>query len=114
MSPVFWLVSAEYAPSFAFASGLELDHVLFGLEADAERLLEIAYLFRGHLLLCRALLFGLLLRLLAGSARTPPRRDSTGDMPIMLLNAFYSVLSLTLAVAHSSLMYGRRPSRFKV
>ena len=68
VSPVFCLVNAEYAPSFAFASGLELDHVVFGLEADAKRLLEIAYLFGSRLLLCRALLFSLLLRLLAGSA----------------------------------------------
>jgi hypothetical protein len=67
------LVNAEYDPSFAFANSLLLDHVVLGFEADAK-----AYLFCGRLLLCRALLFGLLLRLLAGSTPTPARCNRTG------------------------------------
>ncbi len=62
------VVSAGYAPSFAFASSLEPDHVLFGFEADTKRLFEIVYLFRGRLLLGCTPLLSLLLGLLAGSA----------------------------------------------
>jgi len=70
------LVGAEHALSSVIISSLELHYVVLGLEADAERFVDIANLFWGCLLL----------RLLAGCACSLAAAPLPESNRVLILN----------------------------